>query len=243
VAKDGGLSHHVAVQNNAFVLVHSPLVGPRTWARVAEALTAQGRRAIVPSLRLADVAHQPYWSQFVDQVIEAVDSELQAVTLVGHSGAGPLLPVIGEQLPMEIDCYVFVDATIPAPTGSTRIVPPAFMDALRDLAKNGRVPKWSSWWGEDAMRSLLPDDDLRRQIEEELPSLPLAYFEEAVPTPPWWPEGRCSYVRFSEAYQGAATDAESREWPVVRLAGGHLHMLVDPLAVAHALLTLAGASR
>lgn len=202
-------------------------------------LAAQGHRAIVPALRPGDVAHRPYWSQFADRVAEAVGPEVPAVSLVAHSGAGLLLPVIGERVAAEVDAYVFADATVPAPAGATPVVPDEFMVALQQMAEAGRVPKWSAWFPEDVMRTLVPDDDLRKQVEDELPSLPLAYFEEAVPTPEAWAEDRCRYLQFSEAYLAAAVDAEVKGWPVVRLAGGHLHMLVDPPAVTEALLHLA----
>ena len=233
------LGHHGTVADAAFVLVHSPVVGPRTWAPVAEVLAARGHRAIVPALRPEDVVHGPYWSHFADRVAEVVGPAVPAVTLVAHSAAGLLLPVIGERVTAEVDAYVFADATIPAPAGVTPVVPPEFMDALRRMAEDGRVPKWSAWWPEDVMRTLVPDDDLRTQVEEEFPSLPLAWFEEAVPTPAAWTEDRCRYLQFSEAYLSSAADAEAKGWPVVRLAGGHLHMLVDPVAVSGALLHLA----
>jgi hypothetical protein len=172
-------------------------------------------------------------------VAEAVGRVIRAVTLLAHSAAGLLLPVIGERVAAEVDAYVFADATIPAPAGATPVVPAEFMDAVRQMAEDGRVPRWSAWFPEGVMRTLVPDDDLRKEVEDELPSLPLAYFEEAVPTPASWAEDRCRYLQFSEAYLPAAADAEAKGWPVVRLAGGHLHMLVDPSAVTEALLYLA----
>ncbi|MGH2721804.1 MAG: alpha/beta hydrolase [Actinomycetota bacterium] len=223
----------------AFVLVHSPLVGPRTWAPVAATLARRGQRAIVPALRPGEVTRGPMWSHFADRVAASVGPAIRSIVLVAHSGAGPLLPVIGERVGAEVDAYVFADATIPARTGATPVVPAGLMDALRQKAEGGRVPKWSAWFPEDVMRTLVPDDGLRAEVEDELPSLPLAYFEESVPTPAAWTEDRCRYLQFSEAYLPAAADAESKGWPVVRLAGGHLHMLADPLAVTGALLLLA----
>jgi hypothetical protein len=228
--------------DTAYVLVHSPLVGPSTWAPVAEALVAQRRTAIVPRLRPGDVGGGPFWAQLAEQVAEAVTG-VRAVITVGHSGAGLLLPAIGERLSAEVEGSVFVDSAIPDRTGATPVVPPEFMDALRQMATDGRVPRWSDWWPGDVMRTLVPDDELRRQVEDEMPSLPLSYFEEAVPTPAGWAGNGCSYLQFSEPYLPAADDAEARGWPVARLPGGHLHMLVDPLAVAEALLAFEARGR
>ena len=221
------------------VLVHSPLVGPTTWALVADALRAAGHHVVVPRLRATqtEVVEQPFWSLLAQQVVEAVPPELERVAVVGHSGSGPLLPVIGERLPMEVDSYTFVDATIPALTGATPVVPMQFLGALLDMATDGRVPGWPSWWSEDVMASLIPDSGLRKQVEGECPSLPVAYFEERVPVPEGWDTTPCRYIWFSEAYQATAADASARGWPTVHVPGGHLHMLEDPRTVARVLAT------
>lgn len=65
----------------------------------------------------------------------------------------------------------------------------------------------------------VPDDMLRAEIEDEMPSLPLAYFEEAVSVPRNWKEARCRYLRLSEPHEPVAADAESRGWPVIRVEG------------------------
>jgi hypothetical protein len=228
------------VTDEAFVLVHSPVVGPRTWAATAEALAQLGHRVVVPPLRLAPDAGPPYQEHFVDQVIEAVQTgpAIRAATLVAHSAAGPLLPAIEDRLPNPVRCCLFVDATLPARAGPTPIVPARFLDRLRGLARDGRLPRWSQWWGPAGISSLVPDPTLRREVEEEMPSLPLAWFEETVAVPEGWPGSRCGYLQFSEVYEGEAAEARSRGWPVTKLPGGHLHMLVDPAGVATALLEL-----
>ena len=72
-----------------FVLVHSPLVGPSTWRWVAQELNTAGHRASVRAVPAA-VAEQG-WSAFADSMArQAAGGEM----LVGHSGAGPLLPQI-----------------------------------------------------------------------------------------------------------------------------------------------------
>src|SRR2546425_6243858 len=82
--------------SNLFVLVHSPLVGPLTWALVAETLHQWGHDALVPVLRDTDDDDRPYWQQQVASVtpaLAAVPAD-RALVLVGHSGAGALLPAL-----------------------------------------------------------------------------------------------------------------------------------------------------
>lgn len=241
-----------AVTGQVFVLVHSPVVGPRTWASTADALGRRGYRAIVPALRLPEEPVTSYWSHFVDQVVEAVEEAvsgsagtghpIDTVTLVAHSAAGPLLPAIGSRLPPSSPgvCHcLFVDATVPARTGSTPVVPAQYLPFLRELESGGRLPRWSQWFGPEAMAALIPDPDLRAEIEEEMPSVPLASFEESVPVPPEWPSSGCGYLHFSPPYDAEAAEARSRGWQVTRLPGGHFHMVVDPEPVTDALLDLA----
>lgn len=158
--------------------------------------------------------------------------------LVGHSGAGLLLPIVGRDAASKVVAYVFVDAALPARAGSTPVVPAEFVADLEARAEKGRLPVWSRWWPEDVMRTLLPDDSTRRPFEAELPSLPVSFVRESVPVPRGWPDASCAYLQFSSVYEPAAQDAASRGWRTARSPGEHLHMMVDPEAVAEALVRL-----
>ena len=48
----------------------------------------------------------------------------------------------------------------------------------------------------------------------------------------------CAYLAFGETYSAEVTAARDRGWPVSRMAGGHLEMLVRPEAVAEEMLDL-----
>jgi pimeloyl-ACP methyl ester carboxylesterase len=220
-----------------FVLVHSPVVGPRTWAGVRNALRARGHGAIVPDARPPNDQADWSWSDFVDSVVEPLEIEGE-MALVGHSAAGLLLPVIAERKAPRVRCCVFVDASIPAPEGRSPLVSAEFLQALEAMAKDGRVPRWSEWWPEEAMRAFVPDEDLRRQISEETPCLPLACFRDSVPVPAGWTNMPCGYLQFSDRYQSPADEARARGWRIARLDGDHLHMVVDPDATADALIEI-----
>jgi hypothetical protein len=114
------------------------------------------------------------------------------------------------------------------------------MDQLRALASDGVLPPWSSWFGEDAMRELVPDDRLRATLTEEMPHLPLSYFETSVPVPGGWRARPCAYLLFShEPYAESAAQARGEGRPVAELPGaGHLAMAGDPIAVTDGLLDL-----
>jgi hypothetical protein len=54
-----------------------------------------------------------------------------------------------------------------------------------------------------------------------------------------WPDAPCSYVRFSAFYADAEEQARRAGWPTREVRGGHLHMMVEPAAVANTLIELA----
>jgi hypothetical protein len=93
-----------------FLLVHSPLVGPTTWRWVAAALSAAGHGAVVPDLRSSAVTGRP--RSFVGEAVSSTPSDWSKPVVVGHSGAGFLLPSIVERL--DAVHAVFVDAGLPA---------------------------------------------------------------------------------------------------------------------------------
>ena len=60
-----------------------------------------------------------------------------------------------------------------------------------------------------------------------------------MPVVPGWTRHPCGYLLFGPPYDAAAEEARGRGWPVIELPGQHLHIVVDPAAVARALLEMA----
>jgi hypothetical protein len=225
----------------AFVLVHSPSVGPSTWAPVAARLRAMGAAVVVPSLLGVADAEPPFWPRVAELVCGAA-GELaagQPVVLVAHSNAGLFLPVVVEALDRPVAGCLFVDAGLPSRSGPTPVAPAEFMEFLRPKAVDGRLPPWTAWWDEAVVASIFPDPATRALVTAEEPRLPLAYYEQSVPVPAGWDNRRCGYVLFSPAYEETAQDARERGWTVAHLPGLHLHQLVDPDAVAARIAAMA----
>ncbi len=160
--------------------------------------------------------------------------------VVGHSGAGPLLPAIGAFSPHPIAGYIFVDAGLPHP-GQSRLKDleagdPDFGTELRkDLEAGGSFPQWT----DEDLREIIPNTGLRQGVLAELHPRNLAFFEEEFPHVENWPNVPCAYVRLSEAYDGPVQQARERSWPYRKFDAGHFHMLVDAAAVTDAILQLA----
>jgi len=94
----------------AFALLHSPLVGPSTWTAVADHLRQAGLTAVVPDLRAAAETRGT-----INAVVASAAEQVPRaeVVLVGHSGSGPLLPLVAQQVGDAITGLVFVDAQLP----------------------------------------------------------------------------------------------------------------------------------
>jgi pimeloyl-ACP methyl ester carboxylesterase len=220
------------------MLVHSPLVGPRTWEPVAGELRGRGYPVVVPALRADETAEPPYWRQHVTATMAALDSvdATRPLVLVGHSGGGVLLPAIATAAGRSVAAYLFVDADLPHNGRSrlSRFSDPADADAFRAAATGGLIPTWT----EDDLAEVIPDPALRRAFVAELRPLPLAVYDEPIPVPATWPDAPGGYLQFSPPYDAAAAEARALGWPLIAMPGGHFQMLVDPAAVADALLDL-----
>ncbi len=199
------------------VLLPSPLLGPRVWQSVAGLLRAAGRETVVAAVGEVSTAGE--------------------VVLVPHSNAGLYVPGLTEG--RRVAGFVFVDAGLPpAGPGRVPLAPAAFREFLAGKADaGGLLPPWTQWWG-DGVDELFPDAATRAEVEAEQTRLPLAYFERTLPVPAGWDGRPGAYLAFGDTYADERAAAEARGWPTRTLDGGHLHMLIDPPAVATAIAAL-----
>lgn len=95
------------------LFVHSPLVGPSTWAVAAQLMAARGFAVSVPDLTGLARGPAPMWRNLVDGAVDGAAALAGDVAIVGHSGAGALLPAIASGLQSRAVSLVFVDAVLP----------------------------------------------------------------------------------------------------------------------------------
>jgi hypothetical protein len=223
-------------------LIHSPIVGPSTWSLVAAELERRRINTLVPALEDDDEATAPYWEQHARSAASGLgEAGAGHPILVAHSGAGPLLPPIGDRVG-GARAYVFVDAGLPEPNTSRleqlAAELPDAAKALGDLLAAGeRYPNWS----DEELRDEIPDPGLRRRVLAELRPRPARFYEEPIPVPRGWPDAPCGYLQLSAAYERPAAWARERGWDCRRLDGTHFQMLVDPGGVVEAILDLVAA--
>jgi len=225
-----------------FVLIHSLAVGPSTWQPVCDLLRRRGHAVDLPDLTGVAVGELPSGPRIARRVADEVDAVTdENIAIVTHSNAGLFAPAIGEALSKASISYLFVDASVPPPSGSTTIAG-EFISDLRTKADGDRLPRWTDWWDEAEIAPILPVSvELRETITREQPRLPLSWYEQAVDVPAGWDRLPCAYVYFGPPYDEIVDELVQRGWPVRHVPGKHLHMAVDPVAVADAIEEAVGA--
>jgi hypothetical protein len=194
----------------------------------------RGLDAFVPKLEDSPNSKDPFWKQHAQSVSRAlaqIPSET-SLTLIAHSGAGPLLPAIRQALAYSIRAYVFVDAGIPRANASRLALmkseDPAWAnDFQKELERGERFPTWSF----ENLQEVIPNEALRKQMVAELQPRGLRFFSEPIPVFDGWPDASCIYIQFSDPYRQPAAQARQTGWPTYELRAGHFHMLVDPKTV------------
>jgi hypothetical protein len=230
----------------ALVLLHSPLTGGAAWGGLEQRLLGHGLRTLVVEVTTDTAA--PYASRYVaaaaGQVRAGPLEPGEPVVLVGHSGAGPLLPQVGFALRAArrpVGGYVFLDAGLPRTGGAASRLDLMQAESAElaawlraDLAAGGRFPAWT-----DAdLVTEIPDASDRALLLDSLHPRGLDFFDELLPAPQDWPDAPCGVLQTSAGYELAARLAHGRGWPAVRRDSGHFAALADPAGTAAALLEL-----
>ncbi|SHG09730.1 alpha/beta hydrolase family protein [Streptoalloteichus hindustanus] len=232
-------------QSPTTVLVHSPFLGPSSLRPLAAAVLRRGRPALVPDLRPAlapppaGAADGAIHRRLAEVFAEVVGSNAAQgpLVLVGHSGAGPLLPGLADALDRQVLALVLLDSTLPTPGRSFHEAAPELDAFLRRFVVDDRLPPWSDWFQPDPLPELVDDPALRERIAREQVRVPAAFLDEPRPDVSW--PGRVGYLLLSRTPYGQEAEAARRwGWPVRHAPAHHLAPATEPNPVADALLAL-----
>lgn len=232
------------VRAGSLVLLHSPLVGPVSWGRLPELARAAGLPVAVPSVTDDDSA--PYAVRYVASAgAQVAAAELTSpVVLVGHSGAGPLLPAVAAAAGASgrrIGGYLFLDAGIPRAGGDRLTLldteDRTWANDLRlHLGAGRRFPEWSS----DDLAAEVPDADARAALVASIRPRGADFFTEPLPVPADWPDAPCGYLQLSSPYDDSARQARARGWALGTLKAGHFAGITEPERVWAAMSEVVG---
>ncbi len=224
----------ILVGMRSVLCVPSPLLGPSSFQPLAKVLADRGLDVAVADLRPALAGGSPAWPEMVRLANRAAKSQLGEVVVIGHSGAGAVLPGIGAALGERLARLVFVDAILPPATGVHRY-PDTIRGFAADLATGGVLPSWLDWWPPSTVADLLPDPAQVDLLRSDISETPELWFDEEIPVPIAWTEGDVLYLRLSPAYDEELERARSLGWPAVALESTHLGIVTEPEAIADAI--------
>ena len=215
------------------VLLHSPLTGRRSWARVASLLP----NAVLPDYTAVFDGAPPFYPRVVRAIASQISGD--ALVLVAHSGAGAPVPLLAQHIGPPVRAAIFADAMLPHSRKSWMDTAPAPLAShLRAIQKDGYLPAWNRWWPKETLEAMLPDGQTREAFIADLPSLPMSYFEERAPDVTMPADLPCAYLQWSNGYADEAQAARDLGWPCEMLVLHHLAMVSDPEAVAAALQSM-----
>jgi pimeloyl-ACP methyl ester carboxylesterase len=218
------------------LLVHSPLVGPSSWRPLGEVARGRGFDVIRPDLTGVADADAPQWQHLVDMSVRSAVGWSDLV-VVGHSGAGAVLPAIAKRLGDRLRALVFVDAVVPPAEGEHR-TPQSLLGLIDDKAVDGRLPKWLDWWPPEVVAELMPSSEHQAEIRADMPELNRSFYDDPIPMPPGWTTGPCAFLKLSTAYDDEYSHVSGLGWPRASIDGNHLSIFGDPAAVLDVIETL-----
>ncbi len=226
------MSDHDEVAGTSFLLVHAPLLGPGTWKPCAELISGMGHDVVVPDLRPSVRTAERWWERVAMLAEQAAGTLRTPPVVVGHSGAGVVLPLVAQHI--RVAGVVLVDAVVPAVAGAS-MASQQLRDRVGELVDGDHLRPWTSWWSSEVMAELVPDAGLRALVDHEQPRLPADFFDEPVPVPDGWEPESVTYLQLTSAYDDDAARATGRGWTVRQLPGLHLDILRRPVDIAGAL--------
>ena len=245
-----------------FILVHGPLIGPFTWVPVAVELRKLGATAVIPALNSPAMREGTYWEHHCNLFateLAGVSMDTSEAVMVGHEGAGPLLPKLGEQIEGPA-AYVLVDADLPKDGASLfdMFADEAQIEEFRRAAVEPSLPRGRlapqparvaiadtvREWPLDLLRdavTLQPNNmaDVNSTVFAGKRPTPIEVLEEPLPVPSTWPDAPVGYMHLTGTYDAAASAAGSQGWPVRELRSSDVQMLLDPEPFARELAAFA----
>jgi hypothetical protein len=227
-----------AIRPMVLALLHSPMITGSCWGCTPGRLRALGVDTL--AVEVTGDERPPFAERYVRAAAETIrlDCHGRDVVLVGHSGAGPLLPALAAALEPEVTvpALIYCDAHLPRPGANRLDLMDSGCDTFRaGLAAGHRYPDWT----DEQLIDLIPSAGHRTLLLAGAKARGEAFFTEPLPCPPVPPTTAQGYLRLCRGYERPAAAAERRGWPVVRLDEGHFHPLVDPEATAAAMAGLA----
>ncbi len=204
-----------------------------------DAALEAGLDAALPDLTIAATADRPH-DAYVDAALRSGASLRGPIAVVGHSGAGAFLPLVGAGL-TGLGGLVFVDAVVPPTAGNHRTTA-GLHSMLDDHTVGGRLEPWLDWWPDAVVTNLLPDPSDRAVLRADMPQLSRSFYDIDVIVPDGWADWPCSFLQLSGAYEAEASESLARGWPTTKIKSTHLGIHTESQSVLDAIVQLVARS-
>ncbi len=229
-------------RSRTWLLVPSFLLGPETWRGVAEALELLGQTCLIPNPGRTTPDTADHITPWVKEVVDVVPADVDGPFVVcGHSASSPRLPLVVQALRkrgIEVVSMLVVNGRLPEDGAIPTQRDSPFMDTLDALVRpDDYLPPWHRWWG-SMVEDMLPDDDVRQRILSECRAVPRSVFDQPIPAPDPPSSVSKGFLGLGDMYMPCYDRAFEDGWAVMKVDGEHLDMVVQPLLVAGALLSL-----
>lgn len=223
----------------SLALIHSPLVDTTTWKYLAPELEQSGYSGAIAQIEDPSDSSSSWWQRHVESAAATLTGLASPYILVGHSGAGPLLPLIGSRLLSPPAGYIFVDAGIlweeDSRLGMMYAEDETWATEFETyLRRGGTFPNWE----EALFVEIIPNAELRKALIQSLRPKPFSFFTEPIPVAARWDRIPCAYLQLSDTYKSYATAARAKGWVVDTIEGHHFSMMTDPQQITKAIMAL-----
>ena len=229
-----------AVTERLWLLIPSFLLGPESWAGVAQFLESIGQQTAVPPPVRTTPRQDDHITPWLDGVTDAVPNDADLpIVVVGHSASCPREPLVVDRLITrghDVAAMILVNGRFPDDQSVPTERDSPFMDTLDSLVRpDGYLPPWHRWWG-PMVEDMLPDDAARERVLSEAKPVPRAIFDQPIPAPKISGDVLHGFLGLGKMYQPSYDQARAEGWSVAHLDGEHLQMVADPMTVGGALL-------
>ncbi len=231
-----------ALLARTWLLIPSFLIGPEVWRGVAEILEMLGQTAIIPSPGRTKPDDSDHLEPWLCDVLDSLPDDLNGPLVVcGYSATTPRLPMVADALiasGFEVTAVLMVNGRIPEDGVSPTERDSPFMDTLDALVRpDDYLPPWHRWWG-SMVEDMLPDDEQRQRIFSECKPVPRSVFDQPIPAPELPNSVGLGFLGLGDMYRPSYDHAVGEGWAATRVDGEHLDLVVQPVLVAGAMLSL-----
>ena len=234
-----------ATAHRLWLLVPSFVLGPETWRGVSKVLAMLHQSSVIPNPTPSTPRSEDHITPWLEEVLSVMPDPDPAVPVVavGHSASCPRMPLVADALIQRghlVETMILVNGRFPenqvAPTD--RDFP--LRNTLDQLVRpDDYLPPWHRWWG-PMVEDMLPNDEARARVFSEARPVARDIFEQAIPAPKLPGDVGLAFLAMGDMYQPSYDQARNENWAVARIDGEHLGMVVEPVLVAGALISLVG---